>query len=120
MEPMEVIRDALLNQIEILVLNIGEFYPFGILLDYQLATKNITTVDLTVEESIRQNRSEIEKLVCTTSEYHSGGYCVDTVVDGLSMIQLNFISKNSDGWMQFYLEYTVEGTSLNYGELVVI
>mgnify|MGYP000651317466 CR=1 FL=1 len=116
MEPMEVINDAMLDQIEIYLKEIGEFYPFGVLLRHDSKIISITTVEDKIEKSIEQNKREIETRVLESCEFHSGGYSVDTIVDGVPKIQMNFISKQSDGWIQVYLPYKLVDNKIDYGE----
>ena len=112
---MELIKNAMLDHIEIFLKANHEFYPFGILLDNDLQINSITVIDQTIDESIIENRNQIEKLVLKEKKYDSGGFCVDTTTPTTSRIQMNFISKQSEGWIQFYLPYNIKNGAINYG-----
>ena len=115
-EPIEVIKNTMLDHIEVFISQNGEFYPFGILLSHKGETRSITVIDNDIKQAILDNKGKIEELVCKNYKYHSGGYCVDTIVNGISKIQMNLISQTSKGWIRFYLSYIFKDGRINYGE----
>ncbi len=112
---MELIKEAMLDHVELFLQENNEFYPFGILLDNKFASRSIMVVDKSIEETIFEIRKEIQRLGTEVCEYHSGGYCIDTFASGVNKIQMNLISKTSNGWIQFYLPYFTSEEGVDYG-----
>ena len=120
---IEKLKNELLHKVESYLVDDDEFIPFGILytLDgsYRLITISDEDEEYTIDKAVEKIKNHITYLVTTNNEYHSGGYCVDFLVNDSDAIDLNLITKHSDGWIRCYLPYFIQrDRSVQYGTII--
>jgi len=76
--------------------------------------------EYTTEKAVKSLKAHIDSQVSNVDEVHSGGFCQDFLVNDNDAIQLNLMSKHSEGWISVYLPYFIqEDRSIEYGQIIM-
>lgn len=121
---VEKLKNQLLGRVEVMLKEEDEFLPFGLLQDVEGGFRLLSISDeddeYTTEKAVKSLKAHIDSQVSNVDEVHSGGFCQDFLVNDNDAIQLNLMSKHSEGWISVYLPYFIqEDRSIEYGQIIM-
>ena len=121
---VEKLKNQLLGRVEVMLKKEDEFLPFGLLQDVEGGFRLLSISDeddeYTTEKAVKSLKAHIDSQVSNVDEVHSGGFCQDFLVNDNDAIQLNLMSKHSEGWISVYLPYFIqEDRSIEYGQIIM-
>ena len=121
---VEVLKNKLLLKVEQLLLEEDEFLPFGLIQDsegsFRLLSISDEDEEYTADKAVKSIKAHIDSQVTNVEKVHSGGFCQDFLINDGDAIQLNLISKLSEGWISVYLPYFIqEDRSLTFGSIIM-
>lgn len=121
---VERLKNQLLGRVEILLKDEDEFLPFGLIQDeeggFRLLSISDEDEEYTTEKAVKSLKAHIDSQVTNVEAVHSGGFCQDFLINDNDAIQLNLISKKSEGWISVYLPYFIkEDRSIEYGQIIM-
>lgn len=123
-QKVEKLKNQLLGRIETMLKDEDEFLPFGLIQDgaggFRLLSISDEDDEYTTDKAVKSLKSHVDSQVTNVEEVHSGGFCQDFYVNDDDAIQLNLISKHSEGWISVYLPYFIkEDRSIEYGQIIM-
>ena len=122
---VEILKNKLLIKVEQLLKEEDEFLPFGLIQDEDgkfrlLSISNDDDDKYTTNKAVNSIKAHIDSQVSNVDENHSGGFCQDFLINDSDAIQLNLISKFSEGWISIYLPYFIqENRKITYGSIIL-
>lgn len=121
---VERLKNQLLGRVESLLKDEDEFLPFGLIQDkeggFRLLSISDEDEEYTTEKAVKSLKAHIDSQVSNVEEVHSGGFCQDFLINDNDAIQLNLMSKKSEGWISVYLPYFIkDDRSLEYGQIIM-
>lgn len=123
-QKVERLKNQLLGRIETLLKDEDEFLPFGLIQDseggFRLLSISDEDEEYTAEKAVKSLKAHIDSQVSNVLEIHSGGFCQDYLINDNDAIQLNLMSKKSEGWISVYLPYFIQDDrSIEYGQIIM-
>lgn len=121
---VEILKNKLLIKIEQLLKEEDEFLPFGLIQDgggsFRLLSISDEDEEYTTDKAVKSIKAHVDSQVTNVAEIHSGGFCQDFLINDNDAIQLNLISKHSEGWISIYLPYFIEeDRKVTYGSIIM-
>ena len=121
---VEVLKNKLLIKVEQLLKEADEFLPFGLIQDedgkFRLLSISDEDEEYTTDKAVNSLKAHIDSQVSNVEENHSGGFCQDYLINESDAIQLNLISKFSEGWISIYLPYYIQkDRTIEYGSIIM-
>lgn len=121
---VEKLKNQLLGRVEVMLKDEDEFLPFGLIQDgeggFRLLSISDEDEEYTTEKAVKSLKAHIDSQVTNVAEVHSGGFCQDFLVNDNDAIQLNLISKYSEGWISVYLPYFIQKDRIvEYGQIIM-
>ncbi len=121
---VEILKNKLLIKVEQLLKEEDEFLPFGLIQDedgkFRLLSISNDDEEYTTNKAVNSIKAHIDSQVSNVDEIHSGGFCQDFLINESDAIQLNLISKFSEGWISIYLPYFIqENRKITYGSIIL-
>lgn len=121
---VEILKNKLLLKVEEVLKEKDEFLPFGLIQDeeggFRLLSISDEDEEYTADKAVKSLKAHIDSQVTNVDQVHSGGFCQDFLINDNDAIQLNLMSKFSEGWISIYLPYFIqEDRSLSYGTIIM-
>ncbi len=121
---VEILKNKLLVKVELLLQENDEFLPFGLIQDgeggFRLLSISDDDEEYTSDKAVKSIKAHIDSQVSNVEQIHSGGFCQDFLINDNDAIQLNLISKFSEGWISIYLPYFIlEDRKIEYGSIIM-
>jgi len=123
-QKVEKLKNQLLGRVETMLKEEDEFLPFGLIQDgeggFRLLSISDEDEEYTTDKAVKSLIAHIDSQVTNVKEVHSGGFCQDFLINENDAIQLNLMSKLSEGWISVYLPYFIqEDRSIEYGQIIM-
>lgn len=121
---VEILKNKLLVKVEQLLQEEDEFLPFGLIQDesgsFRLLSISDEDEEYTAEKAVNSIKAHVDSQVSNVAEIHSGGFCQDFLINDNDAIQLNLISKFSEGWISVYVPYFIqEDRKITLGSIIM-
>ena len=121
---VEILKNKLLVKVEQLLKEEDEFLPFGLIQDaeggFRLLSISDDDDEYTPDKAVKSLKAHVDSQVSNVELIHSGGFCQDFLINDNDAIQLNLISKFSEGWISIYLPYFIqEDRKITYGSIIM-